>query len=109
VWIALDAATEENGAVEYLLGSHHELRPHKPSGVKGNSMGLAEEPVAGQFPLFLGTVEAGDALIHHCQTIHRSEPNRSAHPRLSLVVVYRGAHTRTDEALQAIYRGAAVG
>ena len=34
VWIALDPATQENGAVEYFLGSHHELWPHKPSGSK---------------------------------------------------------------------------
>ncbi len=107
VWIALDPATQENGAVEYFLGSHQELRPHKRSGVKGNSMGLADGPGVGQFPLFLGAVDAGDALIHHCQTIHRSEPNRSAQPRLSLVIVYRGAHTRTDEGLQAVYRAAA--
>ena len=107
VWIALDAATEENGAVEYMLGSHHELLPHQPSGVKGNSMGLAKEPQPGQFSTFVGTVDAGDALIHHCQTIHCSEPNRSVHPRLSLVIVYRGAHTRTDEALQSNYRAAA--
>lgn len=108
VWIALDAATEENGAVEYLLGSHHELLPHKPSGVTGNSMGLAEQPSETQFPLFVGMVNPGDALIHHCQTIHRSEPNRSALPRLSLLIVYRGAHTRTDESLLSSYRAAAV-
>jgi len=28
VWITLDPANEANGAVEYFLGSHHELRPH---------------------------------------------------------------------------------
>ena len=107
VWIALDPATDENGAVEYFLGSHHELWPHVPSGVKGNSMGLVESPALSQFPVFLGSVEAGDVLIHHCQTIHRSQPNRSDRPRLSLVIVYRGAHTRTDESLQAVYRAAA--
>lgn len=106
VWIALDPATEENGAVEYFLGSQHELLPHKPSGIKGNSFGLAEEAAADPFPPFLGTVDAGDALVHHCQTIHRSQPNRSQHPRLSLVIVYRAAHTRSDERLQNAYQQA---
>lgn len=106
VWIALDPATEDNGAVEYALGSQHKFLPHAPSGVKGNSFGLADESLVDQFPLFLGTVEPGDALIHHCQTIHRSQPNRSAHPRLSLVIVYRGSHTRHDETMQLAYREA---
>lgn len=106
VWIALDPATAENGAVEYFLGSHHKFWPHKPSGVQGNSVGLADETVLKQFPVYLGTVEPGDVLIHHCQVIHRSMPNRSARPRLSLVIVYRGAHTQTDERMQVAYRAA---
>src|SRR6056297_647754 len=53
VWIALDAATEENGAVEYFLGSQHVMLPHTPSGVKGNSIGLAEQAAADRFPSFL--------------------------------------------------------
>ncbi|WP_164103680.1 phytanoyl-CoA dioxygenase family protein [Candidatus Laterigemmans baculatus] len=106
VWIALDPATEENGAVEYFLGSQHTLLPHKPSGVKGNSFGLADASAADRFPSFLGTVDAGDMLVHHCQTIHQSQPNRSASPRLSLVIVYRAAHTETDNDLQQAYRQA---
>ena len=106
VWIAIDPATVENGAVEYLFGSHHELRPHTPSGVKGNSFGLAELPEAHEFETFLGTVEPGDALIHHCQTIHQSRPNLSDRSRMSLILVYRGRHTQTDENLRDQYRKA---
>lgn len=106
VWIALDPATEQNGAVRYALGSQHSLRPHRPSGRKGNSLGLADESDAAAFHLYLGIVDVGDALIHHCQTIHWSEPNRSDRPRLSLVLVYRGTHTRPDEAMQAAYQKA---
>ncbi|HVJ84368.1 MAG TPA: phytanoyl-CoA dioxygenase family protein [Caulifigura sp.] len=107
VWIALDPATKENGAVEYLLGTHHELRPHRPSGVKGNSFGLAETPRPGEFPHFLGEIAPGDALIHHSQAIHFSAPNRSDHSRLSLIFVYRGEHTRTDAGLKEAYTRAA--
>src|SRR6056297_1812371 len=59
VWIALDPATEANGAVQYALGSHHEFRSHAPSGVKGNSFGLADEFDAARFPSMLGVVDAG--------------------------------------------------
>lgn len=106
VWIALDPATEQNGAVQYALGSQHSLLPHRPSGRKGNSLGLADESRAAPFSPYLGIVDVGDALIHHCQTIHWSEPNRSDRPRLSLVLVYRGAHTRSDKAMKAAYETA---
>ena len=105
-WVAIDAATAENGAVEYLLGSHGELLPHAASGVKGNSFGLAEPIPTGRFELFRGVVDPGDALIHHGQTIHQSQPNRTAQPRLSLILVYRGAHTQTDGRLLEQYRQA---
>jgi phytanoyl-CoA hydroxylase len=106
VWVAIDPATVENGAVEYLLGSHRALLPHVASGVNGNSFGLAEPPPAGRFERMIGTVDAGDALIHHGQTIHESRPNRTPHARMSLIFVYRGAHTQTDETLLEQYRRA---
>ena len=106
VWIALDAATRDNGAVEYLLGSHRELLPHAPSGVKGNSIGLAEVPADGQYTRFLGVISPGDALVHHSQTIHFSDANRSDQSRLSLILVYRGQHTQTDPVLKDSYNRA---
>ncbi|NUQ64362.1 MAG: phytanoyl-CoA dioxygenase family protein [Pirellulales bacterium] len=103
VWIAIDPATEENGAVYYRKGSHHVLLPHKPSGVKGNSMALADPPQPDPAAEFLGALEPGDALVHHSQTIHRSEPNRSGRSRLALLLVYHGSHTQTDPHLKEMY------
>jgi ectoine hydroxylase-related dioxygenase (phytanoyl-CoA dioxygenase family) len=102
VWIAIDPATVENGAVEYLLGSHLRLQGHRPSGVKGNSFGLAEMP-GEEFSRFLGAISPGDALVHHSLAIHFSAPNRSSQSRLSLILVYRGAHTVTDSSLKEAY------
>ncbi|MEI6634963.1 MAG: phytanoyl-CoA dioxygenase family protein [Planctomycetota bacterium] len=70
-------------------------------GVAGNSMGLAvgfdkSDP-------FVGTLEAGDALVHHCQTIHSSAPNKTDHPRCGLLLVYRGSHTQDDPQLREDY------
>jgi len=106
VWIALDPATVENGAIYYVRGSHHTLLPHRPSGVRGNSMGVADPPDPAMADEFCGTLGAGDALIHHCQTIHRSDPNATDSPRCGLLLVYRGAHTRDDPALRAAYQAA---
>jgi phytanoyl-CoA hydroxylase len=107
VWIAIDAATDANGPIFYVRGSHLELLPHKASGVTGNSMGLA----AGfdKSDPFIGTLDPGDALVHHCQTIHFSSPNRTDHPRCGLLMVFRGNHTQDDPRLRAAYDAARTG
>jgi phytanoyl-CoA hydroxylase len=107
VWIALDAATIENGPIYYLKGSHAAgVLPHRPSGVAGNSMGLTKMPEHERGDEFCGTLEPGDALIHHCQTIHWSAPNKTDYPRCGLLLVYRGAHTGSDAELRARYDAA---
>jgi ectoine hydroxylase-related dioxygenase (phytanoyl-CoA dioxygenase family) len=102
VWIAVDAVTEANGPVSYLLGTHLDgARPHKTSGVAGNSMGLAEEvDKADGWP---GLLNAGDALVHHSNTIHFSAPNTSEFARRGLLMVFKGAHCAVDEGLRAGY------
>lgn len=96
-WIALDGSTLENGCVHYLRGSHAAgLRPHLPSGVRGNSQMLADSSAESEFEDVPGILPRGDAMLHHCCLWHRSEPNRSDHSRRGLLVVYRGAHCRVD-------------
>ena len=106
IWIAMDAATEANGPIFYLKGSQHTMHAHRPSGVAGNSMGLAKMPQHADADVFRGTLEAGDALIHHCQTIHWSAPNKTDHARCGLLMVFRGAHTVHDPELKAAYDAA---
>jgi phytanoyl-CoA hydroxylase len=101
VWVAIDAATDDNGPIFYIRGSQAELLPHKPSGVRGNSMGLAA--AFDKSDPFVGTLEPGDALIHHCQTIHYSSANKTDHPRCGLLMVFRGTHTADDPSLKAAY------
>jgi ectoine hydroxylase-related dioxygenase (phytanoyl-CoA dioxygenase family) len=106
VWIAIDAATIANGAIYYVKGSQYELLPHVASGVAGNSFGLQNPPAPDSDNEFVGTLEPGDALIHHGQTIHRSEPNTTDHPRCGLLMVFRGAHTQLDPKLKEDYDNA---
>lgn len=103
VWIAIDAATIENGAVYYARGSQHTLWPHVPSGVAGNSMGLKEAPAVAPEEQFCGELKPGDVLLHHCQIMHRSAPNASEYSRLGLLMVFRAAHTQTDPQLKERY------
>ncbi len=108
VWVAMDAATVENGPIYYLRGSHRlGMLPHRPSGVKGNSFGLTAMPAHEKEQEFCGTLEAGDALIHHSQTVHWSAPNKSDRPRCGLLMVFRGEHTRDVPEMKAAYLAAA--
>lgn len=102
VWIAVDAVTEANGPVSYLLGSQLDgARPHQTSGVAGNSMGLAEN--VDKTDGWPGLLEPGDALVHHCNTIHFSAPNTSEFARRGLLMVFKAAHCAVDEGLRAGY------
>lgn len=106
VWIAVDPVTQANGPVFYVRGSQGQMLRHTPSGVSGNSMGLDAE--YDRSDPFVGTLDAGDALLHHCQTIHYSAPNTTDLPRCGLLMVFRGAHTEVDAQLKEQYaRGGA--
>ena len=104
VWIAIDAVTEANGPVYLVKGSHKAgMLPTKPSGVRGNSIGMAEPSPVPLREQFCGLLEPGDATIHQCETIHHSAPNTTEFSRLGLLLVYRGSHTQTDPKLKEAY------
>jgi ectoine hydroxylase-related dioxygenase (phytanoyl-CoA dioxygenase family) len=107
VWIAIDAVTQANGPVYFIKGSQKDgMQPTTPSGVRGNSIGLAEAPDVPLKEQFCGLLAPGDATIHHCETIHHSAPNTTDHARLGLLLVYRGSHTQTDPTLKVAYASA---
>lgn len=107
-WISLDASTEENGCVYYCLGSHRAPAwPHIASGVTGNSM--KADQVSGPMEEAAGILAPGDAMIHHCMTLHRSEPNASGRERRGLLLVYKGAHCGVDHAGAAHYAAVRAG
>ncbi|MCG8586169.1 MAG: phytanoyl-CoA dioxygenase family protein [Pirellulales bacterium] len=107
VWVALDAVTVENGPVQFIKGSHRiGAQPTRNSGVRGNSIGLATPPSFEANNLYCGVLDPGDITIHHCQTLHRSSPNRTDKSRLGLLFVYRGEQTNVDLQLRSIYEKA---
>lgn len=107
LWVAIDPVTALNGPVYFLNGSHKlGIQPTKSSGIKGNSIGLAETPKVPVSQQFCGLLNSGDATIHHCETIHYSAPNKTENSRLGLLFVYRGGHTKTDAKLKHKYEQA---
>jgi ectoine hydroxylase-related dioxygenase (phytanoyl-CoA dioxygenase family) len=83
-WIAVDDATEENGCMRYIPGSHKlGLLPHKsldPIHLTPEAANLGREvPVP---------VPAGTAIFHHLLALHSSEANRSANSRRAWALHY---------------------
>jgi ectoine hydroxylase-related dioxygenase (phytanoyl-CoA dioxygenase family) len=80
-WIALDAATEENGCLYYGHGSHREqvLEHTAPEAEPFNLQVPAA--IAAKYPMTPAPVPRGGVSIHHGNTLHQSSANRSNHPR----------------------------
>jgi phytanoyl-CoA hydroxylase len=108
IWMALDPVDEENGCLRYVAGSHRRgLRPHGRSNILGFSQGITDygpEDEAREVQIHL---RPGDVAVHHGETIHRADPNRSAtRNRRAFALVFRGASCRRDEEAFARYQAA---
>ena len=91
VWIAVDAATPENGCLRVIPGSHRRRRlgAHDHNGAAGLSLPLeirADEYDPGSARDVV--LEAGQVSLHDVFLIHGSEPNRSPRPRRGMTLRY---------------------
>jgi len=108
VWLALDQVDAGNGCLRYVPGSHRRgLRPHGRSNVLGFSQGIADYGPADLAHEAEIHLQPGDAVVHHGETIHRAEPNRSRdRQRRAFAMVCRGVSCRRDEEAYARYEAA---
>ncbi len=88
-YIAIDAATRENGCMQLLKGSQHmgRIEHGKAGDQTGADLERVEEAMK-RLELVYAEMEPGDALFFHCNTLHRSDQNRSPHPRWGLICCY---------------------
>jgi hypothetical protein len=91
--IAVDVATRQNGCLQVLRGSH---RLGRIDHVKiGDQTGADPERVAEaqrRHDLVYVEAQPGDTLFFHANLLHRSDQNRSAAPRWSLIACYNARH-----------------
>jgi ectoine hydroxylase-related dioxygenase (phytanoyl-CoA dioxygenase family) len=90
--IAVDRATQENGCLQVLRGSHHMGRLNH--GQVGDQTGADPEHVQAaleRLELVHCEMEPGSAVFFHCNLLHCSAPNRSVHPRWALICCYNAA------------------
>ncbi len=110
-WIAFTDATPEAGCMKIIAGSHlgpdilvHDEIPHPDNMlVRGQTVRAVDERRAVEMPL-----AAGQMSIHHNRTIHASEPNRAAWPRIGFAVHFaasRVRQTQFDGATAILLRG----
>ena len=88
-FVALEAATPENGCLQVVPGSHHFGRIHH--GKAGEQTGADPARVAAlraRLGVRSCTLEAGDALFFHANLLHMSGPNESSRSRLALITSF---------------------
>jgi ectoine hydroxylase-related dioxygenase (phytanoyl-CoA dioxygenase family) len=87
--IAVDRATQENGCLQVLAGSHRMGRVnHMEVGEQTGADPERVEAARERFELIHCELEAGDAIFFHANLLHRSDQNRSDHPRWAFICCY---------------------
>jgi len=90
--IAVDQTTRENGCLQVIRGSHHMGRIEH--GVTGQQTGADMERVEEclkRLERVYCEMEPGAGLFFHCNTLHRSDQNRSPGPRWTFLACYNAA------------------
>ena len=89
VMVMLDDAKPENGCMQIVRGSHKwGLLDHM---IGGKFTGACQEPDRWSDQRLIANVtpKTGGISIHHCLSLHGSDPNLSGKPRRGLVFQYR--------------------
>ncbi|MBM3490179.1 MAG: phytanoyl-CoA dioxygenase family protein [Alphaproteobacteria bacterium] len=90
VMVALDRSDRENGCLQIIKGSHRYGRiDHVPLTDKQN--GAEPQRIAWileRNDLLHCELDPGDAVVFHCNALHRSDQNRSAKRRWTLLICY---------------------
>ena len=92
VMIAVDQATIENGCMQVIKGSHKLGRiNHVLSGDQAGADMERVEEAKKRLELVHVTMEQGDALFFHSNTLHASDANRSENSRWAMICCYNAA------------------
>lgn len=89
VMIAVDKATQENGCLQVVKGSHQLGRiNHTATGQQAGADLARVGEVLKKLELVYCEMNPGDAVFFHSNTLHRSDQNRSDNPRWAMVCCY---------------------
>jgi ectoine hydroxylase len=89
VMIAVDNATNENGCLQVIKGSHRLGRiNHTATGQQAGAELKRVDQVLEKMELVYCEMKPGDAVFFHSNTLHRSDQNQSENPRWAMVCCY---------------------
>ncbi len=89
VWIALDDATPENGALKFVPGTHQKVYRKRVQSGADSFQNTVDEADFSSLPQVTIDVKRGDAVFFHDLAIHGSHPNTAGRDRWSLITTYR--------------------
>jgi len=105
MWLSLGKANKENGAVQYIPGSHNKgMRPHGRSQVLGFSQTITDWNVDDTNALLQMEADAGDLLAHHSLTIHSAPSNTSQRDRKSIGFIFYRKDVEIDNESHSKYQ-----
>lgn len=83
-WLALDDVDKDNGAMQVIPGSH--LKPvwHEPSANASVLLDSASQVDAAKAVVI--ELPAGGCMLHHCQTLHYTQPNTTERQRRAFAI-----------------------
>ncbi|WP_457605865.1 phytanoyl-CoA dioxygenase family protein [Nitratifractor sp.] len=89
VWLALGDETSENGVLEFIPGSHRIDFP--PESFDEKTYFREDLPANREWieRKVSHDLHKGDVVLFHCRVLHRANPNRTDHPKLSFVYTVR--------------------
>lgn len=91
-YIAIDRANKENGCLQVIKGSHELGRiEHVLTGEQAGADMERVHEILKRLDLVYVEMEPGDMLFFHPNLLHRSDQNRSEHPRWSMICCYNAA------------------
>lgn len=96
-WVALTAATPQNGCMRFVTGSHRQkIVDHRDTFGKGNmlSRGQVLEVEVDETDAVDVTLKPGEMSLHHGHMFHSSNPNSSTDRRIGLALRYVNSSMR---------------
>ena len=90
-WVAFTPATEANGAMEYIPGSHKlDQIPHRDTFAKHNLLTRGQEVMVevDRTQRRIISLRPGEMSLHHVRLVHGSPPNPSNDRRIGFAIRY---------------------
>lgn len=97
VWLALDAEVSQNGALEFIPGSHRMKFKAGQFDEKDYLREDLDQNISMIEKKVSTTLERGDVVIFHSLLLHRANKNTTQKPKFSFVYTVKGGSTKAIE------------